>query len=104
VKRRVKDAVSFIGAYEEGIVRYAGQFHVQGVLCGHIHTPAIRQIGEVTYYNCGDWVENCSVVVEHRDGRMELLTNLQLSPPENITRFPAQPNNHPRPTLTASHD
>jgi UDP-2,3-diacylglucosamine pyrophosphatase LpxH len=104
VKRRVKDAVSFIGAYEEGIVRYAGRFHVQGVLCGHIHTPAIRQIGEVTYYNCGDWVENCSVVVEHPDGRMELLTNLQLSPPENITRFPAHLSNHPRPTLTASHD
>ena len=75
VKRRVKDAVSFIGAYEDAIVRYAGRFNVQGVLCGHIHSPVIRQIGDTTYYNCGDWVENCSALVEHDDGQIELLTN-----------------------------
>ncbi len=77
VKLRVKDAVSFIGAYEDAIVRYAARFHVEGVLCGHIHTPTIRQIGRTTYYNCGDWVENCSALVEHDDGRIELLNNLQ---------------------------
>jgi UDP-2,3-diacylglucosamine pyrophosphatase LpxH len=79
VKQRVKDAVSFIGAYEEAIVRYARRFNVQGVLCGHIHSPVIRQIGGTTYYNCGDWVENCSALVEHDDGEIELLTNWHAS-------------------------
>ena len=104
VKRRVKDAVSFIGAYEEGIVRYAERFHVQGVLCGHIHTPAIRQMGAVTYYNCGDWVENCSAMVEHGDGRIELLTNLQLSYASNLTRFSLPPANQPERTMSAMYD
>ena len=45
-------------------------------LCGHIHSPAIRQMGGITYYNCGDFVESCSAIVEHGDGRMELLTGL----------------------------
>ena len=75
VKARVKDAVSFIGAYEDAIVRYTERFNVEGVLCGHIHSPIIRQIGDKTYYNCGDWVENCSALVEHEDGRIELLTD-----------------------------
>lgn len=73
VKQRVKDAVRFIGAYEDSIVRYATRYHVQGVLCGHIHSPIIRQIGATTYYNCGDWVENCSALLEHDDGQIELL-------------------------------
>ncbi len=75
VKTRVKDAVSFIGAYEDAIVRYAERFNVDGVLCGHIHSPVIRQIGATTYYNSGDWVENCSALVEHEDGQIELLTS-----------------------------
>jgi UDP-2,3-diacylglucosamine pyrophosphatase LpxH len=104
VKRRVKDAVSFIGAYEEGIVRYAERFHVQGVLCGHIHTPAIRQTGAVTYYNCGDWVENCSVMIEQVDGRMELLTNLHLAAPGKITLFPSRPKRLPNMAESLSYD
>ena len=81
VKRRVKNAVSFIGAFEEAVVRYARQHHVDGVLCGHIHSPAIRDIGGVTYYNCGDFVESLSALVEHADGRIELLTNLPVAAP-----------------------
>jgi UDP-2,3-diacylglucosamine pyrophosphatase LpxH len=76
VKSRVKDAVSFIGAYEDGIVRYAQKYSVSGVLCGHIHSPAMRQIENISYYNCGDWVESCSAIVEHHDGRLELMNNL----------------------------
>ena len=79
-KRRVKDAVSFIGRFEEEIVRYAGKFSVDAVLCGHIHSAAIRQFGEVTYYNCGDWVESCSTLVERHDGTVELV---QYSPFSN---------------------
>src|SRR5213083_1144793 len=73
-KKRVKDAVSFIGRFEEEIVRYTRKFSVDAVLCGHIHSPAIRQLGDVTYYNCGDWVESCSALVEYRDGAIEMIT------------------------------
>jgi len=72
-KKRVKDAVSFIGRFEEEIVRYAKKFSVDAVLCGHIHSAAIRQFGDITYYNCGDWVETCSAVVEQEDGRIDMV-------------------------------
>lgn len=72
-KKRVKDAVSFIGEFEKAIVRYAEKYSVDGVLCGHIHSAAIHQIGGVTYYNCGDWVETCSALVEREDGAIELV-------------------------------
>jgi hypothetical protein len=42
------------------------------VICGHIHVPAIREIDGIAYYNCGDWVEHCTALVEHLDGTMEL--------------------------------
>jgi UDP-2,3-diacylglucosamine pyrophosphatase LpxH len=89
VKARVKDAVNFIGAYEEAIVRYAKRFNVQGVLCGHIHNPAIRQFGDTAYYNCGDWVENCTALVEHADGHIECLTNRAGPKEEAFVRRPA---------------
>lgn len=72
-KKRVKDAVSFVGEFEKAIVRYAEDHDVQAVLCGHIHSAAVRQIGDVTYYNCGDWVETCSAIVETHEGALELL-------------------------------
>jgi UDP-2,3-diacylglucosamine pyrophosphatase LpxH len=72
-KKRVKDAVSFIGRFEEEIVRYARKFSVDAVICGHIHSAAIRQFGDVTYYTCGDWVETCSALIEHEDGNLELV-------------------------------
>jgi UDP-2,3-diacylglucosamine pyrophosphatase LpxH len=43
-----------------------------GVICGHIHHAAIRD-GEVRYVNCGDWVESCTAVAEHQDGRLEII-------------------------------
>ena len=73
VKQRVKDAVSFIGKFEAAVVKYAERYHVDAVLCGHIHSAAIRKFGKVTYYNCGDWVETCSALVEHLDGRIEIV-------------------------------
>jgi len=72
-KQRVKDAVSFIGRFEEEMVRYAQKFSVDAVLCGHIHSAAIRQFGAVSYYNCGDWVESCSALIEREDGAVELV-------------------------------
>lgn len=73
-KKRVKDAVNFIGEFEKAIVRYAERYAVDAVLCGHIHSPGIRRIGNVTYYNCGDWVESCSALVENLNGTIELLS------------------------------
>jgi UDP-2,3-diacylglucosamine pyrophosphatase LpxH len=77
VKKRVKDAVSFIGKFEEAIVKYSDEFDVDGVVCGHIHSPAIRKIGAVDYYNSGDWVESRSALLERSEGKIEILTDIQ---------------------------
>lgn len=83
-KKRVKDAVSFIGRFEEEVVRYAAKHPVDAVLCGHIHSAAIRQMGTVTYDNCGDWVETCSALVERQDGVIEMVNYHPLTPEEAI--------------------
>ena len=75
-KQRIKNAVSFVGKFEEAIVRYAADRQVSGVVCGHIHWPVIRKIDEVDYYNCGDWVESSSALVEDFDGKIHLLRGL----------------------------
>jgi UDP-2,3-diacylglucosamine pyrophosphatase LpxH len=72
-KAKVKNAVEFISHYEEVVAHAAGSRGVDGVVCGHIHTAEMRDIGGVHYYNDGDWVEGCTALVEHFDGRMELL-------------------------------
>ena len=75
VKKSVKNAVSFIGEFEKAIVHYARRDHVDGVVCGHIHSPVIRMIEGTAYYNSGDWVESLSALVEDFNGRIELLTH-----------------------------
>src|SRR6202012_5182926 len=80
VKKSVKNAVNFIGEFEQAIVRFAQKDHVEGVVCGHIHSPVIRDIDSVTYYNCGDWVESCSALVEDFDGRIELVFHTPSEP------------------------
>ncbi len=72
-KRKVKTAVSFIYDFEESVVRHVKGRGCDGVICGHIHAATIKQIDGVTYINCGDWVDSCTAVVEHFDGRMELI-------------------------------
>ena len=78
-KRRVKDAVSFIGRFEAAVAHYAERYRVDGVLCGHIHSAAIREFGNVMYYNCGDWVESCTALVESDDGILSMLNYHALS-------------------------
>jgi hypothetical protein len=46
---------------------------LDGVICGHIHCAAIRPVDGVVYVNCGDWVDSCTAIVEHHDGRLELV-------------------------------
>jgi UDP-2,3-diacylglucosamine pyrophosphatase LpxH len=72
-KHKVKNAVEFISKFEEIVAHEAAQRGVDGVVCGHIHTAEIRDIAGIEYYNDGDWVEGCTALVEHFDGRMEVL-------------------------------
>ena len=72
-KHKVKNAVEFISRFEELVARAAQQRGVDGVVAGHIHTAEYRLIDGVEYYNDGDWVEGCTALVEHFDGRMEIL-------------------------------
>lgn len=72
-KQKVKKAVSFIFDFEDAVAHAADQRNMDGVICGHIHWAADRNIGKVRYLNCGDWVDTCSAVVEHLDGRIEVV-------------------------------
>jgi UDP-2,3-diacylglucosamine pyrophosphatase LpxH len=72
-KHKVKNAVAFISKFEEVVAHEAGARGVDGVVCGHIHNADMREINGIQYYNDGDWVEGCTALVEHFDGRMEVL-------------------------------
>lgn len=73
LKQRVKNAVEYIGRFERAVAEEAHRRGVQGVVCGHIHHAEIRHIGDVLYCNDGDWVESCTALVEHADGRLEII-------------------------------
>ena len=73
LKHKVKNAVSYITAFETALAREAKTRGMDGVVCGHIHQPEIREIGGVTYCNDGDWVESLSALVETMDGELKLI-------------------------------
>ena len=73
LKRRVKNAVQYVSSFEEALANEALQRGVDGVVCGHIHCAEIRQIGRVTYFNDGDWVESCTALVEDAHGSMRIV-------------------------------
>jgi UDP-2,3-diacylglucosamine pyrophosphatase LpxH len=73
IKARVKSAVNHVSDFEHHIVELARQRGCTGVICGHIHTPADKHRGDVHYLNSGDWVESLTAIVEHFDGRMEIV-------------------------------
>jgi UDP-2,3-diacylglucosamine pyrophosphatase LpxH len=72
-KQKVKKALTFIFEFESAIARAARQRGMDGVICGHIHWAADHMIDGIRYINCGDWVDSCSAIVEHHDGRMEVV-------------------------------
>ena len=73
LKYRVKSAVSFISAFERAMITEARRRNCDGVVCGHIHKPEMREVDGLLYANDGDWVESLSALVEHHDGRLELI-------------------------------
>lgn len=72
-KKKVKTAIEFMFNFEFAVVRYAKQLGFDGVICGHVHCAANKQIDGLIYLNCGDWVDSCTGIVEHLDGRMEVI-------------------------------
>ena len=74
IKARVKQAVSHVGRFEDHLRDLAHKRGCAGVICGHIHTPEDKMLGDVHYLNSGDWVESLTALVEHEDGRFEVLT------------------------------
>ena len=83
-KMRVKAAVNFIGHYEEAVVAAAREHAVDGVVCGHIHRATIHDDFGLAYVNCGDWVESCTAIAEHSDGRMEIINWANRSEPAAV--------------------
>jgi UDP-2,3-diacylglucosamine pyrophosphatase LpxH len=99
LKHKVKNAVSYINAFEDALAREAKSRGMDGVVCGHIHKPEIRMIDGVRYCNDGDWVESLSALVETMDGELKLVYWGQTVSvtPEPALLAPPQPS-----ALTAS--
>lgn len=73
LKRQVKEAVKAIDRFESALAAEARRRGYDGVVCGHIHHAEMREVDGIMYMNDGDWVESCTALVEHHDGRMELI-------------------------------
>ena len=73
LKHKVKTAVNYVSDFEGAVASEARERGFQGVICGHIHRPEMRTIDGTLYCNDGDWVESLSALVEHMDGRLELV-------------------------------
>jgi len=78
LKGKVKNAVEYIGNYAEAVADEARRRGLDGVICGHIHKAEIRSIGDIVYCNDGDWVESCTALVEHWNGRLEVINWVEL--------------------------
>ena len=73
LKHKVKNAVDYIGNFEDALAHFAEERGVDGVVCGHIHHAEIRDINGILYCNDGDWVESCTSLIEYNDGQLEIL-------------------------------
>ena len=74
LKHKVKKAVDFIFQFERNLADYCKKRGYDGVICGHIHHAEIKDIDGIQYMNDGDWVESCTALVEHHNGRWEIIT------------------------------
>ena len=81
IKNRSRRVADYIDAYEQAVVAEGRRRDVDGIVCGHIHTPALKTVDGFLYCNDGDWVENGSALVEHADGRLESVSWLKAPRP-----------------------
>lgn len=96
LKQRVKNAVKYISNFEQAVAKAAHHHRVDGLICGHIHRPEISDIDGVAYFNCGDWVESCTALIEHFDGTIELVHCADRS---SVLKRLAPEKNHTTPKL-----
>jgi UDP-2,3-diacylglucosamine pyrophosphatase LpxH len=89
LKLKVKRAVSYVSDFEQALAREARRRGVHGVVCGHIHHAELRDIDGILYANDGDWVESLTALVEHADGRLEILDWSQGTLPPATQPLPA---------------
>lgn len=73
LKHKVKKALNYVTDFEVAVARETRRRGHDGVVCGHIHRAEIRSIDGTLYCNDGDWVESQTSLVEHWDGRLELV-------------------------------
>jgi len=73
LKNKTKEAVSYVNNFEDLITDYCRKQKADGVICGHVHRAEIKTINGIEYMNDGDWVESCTALVEHMDGRWEIV-------------------------------
>lgn len=73
LKHHTKQALNYVYKFEENVAQYCRRRGYDGIICGHIHTAGIRDIDGIEYMNDGDWVESCSALVEHNDGKWEII-------------------------------
>lgn len=95
LKSKVKNAVEYVSNYERAVAAEAKHRGVDGVVCGHIHQAEIRHIDGVLYCNDGDWVESCTALVEHADGKLEILNWAKLRGFDMLTTRAPEPQVEP---------
>jgi UDP-2,3-diacylglucosamine pyrophosphatase LpxH len=89
-KQRVRSAAEIVATFEESVARECVRRGLDGVVCGHIHHAANREIQGIEYMNCGDWVESCTALAERPDGTIEILRWLELENAHEVESM-AQP-------------
>jgi UDP-2,3-diacylglucosamine pyrophosphatase LpxH len=72
IKQHIRGANAAIARYRHACCAHAKAKRLDGVICGHIHHPESEIVEGVHYINDGDWVENCSVLVESHNGELTL--------------------------------
>ena len=89
IKNQVPNARVYIEKFEEAAIRHARANAVEVIVCGHIHHANLREVDGVCYANAGDWVEHCTAITEHLDGRLELLHWVKESADRLDARLPS---------------
>ena len=72
LKNQIKHVAAHICSFERRLIEHAIKNECTQVICGHIHNPAQKTYDWGNYYNCGDWIENNTAIIEHLDGRFEI--------------------------------